>query len=77
MRKIIIGVSGGIVQEILSTEKKNDALTIYVVDWDNIKGGDIDEISEFPMHYINRKELDAIIKQANMQIEENRKAYGE
>ena len=71
MRKIIIEVSGGNIQEIYSTEKENDAVSIYVVDWDNIESGEADLLSEFPIQYVTKKEMSQIIDEANKAIEQN------
>ena len=71
MRKIVIEVSGGIVQEIYSTEKENDAVAIYVIDWDNINAGQLNLLEEYPIEYLTKKEIGKIIDSANLEIEKN------
>ena len=71
MRKIVIEVSGGNIQNIYSTEKENDAVAIYVIDWDNIENGEIEPLSEFPFTYCSKKQIEAMIGIANKRIKEN------
>jgi len=75
MRKIIIEISGGNVQEIYSTEKENDAVSIYVIDWDNINAGEVDGINEFSMCYLPPSEIGLLIEEANGDIRKNRDKY--
>ena len=72
MRKIIIELSGRNIQEIYSTEKENDAVAIYVIDWDNINAGQTEEIDEFPIKYVTRNEAQEIIDEVNEEIEERK-----
>lgn len=71
MRKIVIEVSGGNIQEIYSTEKENDSVAVYVIDWDNIEAGQEDGIEEFSINYINKSEINQIIEEANSKIKKN------
>lgn len=71
MRKIIIEISGGNVQEIYSTEKENDAVSIYVIDWDNIETGELSPISEYSPIYIDGASAEKLIDNANDVIEQN------
>lgn len=71
MRKIIIEISGGNIQEIYSTEKENDAVSIYVIDWDNIEAGQLNLLEEFTPDYITRDTASILINSANVAIEEN------
>lgn len=73
MRKIIIEISGGNVQEIYSTEKENDAVAIYVIDWDNIEAGQLTPIMEYPCIYVGNDSAKKLIDSANDVIKENRK----
>lgn len=69
MRKIIIEISGGNIQEIYSTEKENDAVSIYVIDWDNINACSVDGLSEFPLTYVTKLEFNEIVDKVNDQID--------
>lgn len=71
MRKIIIEISGGNVQEIYSTEKENDAISIYVVDWDNIEAGQKGVIEDYPFQYISNTKFKEIIEDVNQYIKNN------
>lgn len=76
MRKIIIEISGGNVQEIYSTEKENDACAVYVIDWDSIKNCDSgNHISEFPLCYLPKSEIDLLIEEANNDIDKYWREY--
>ena len=72
MRKIVIEVSGGNIQEIYSTEKEDEAIVVYVIDWDNIKEGSCKEISEFPFRYCSKIGIREIIEEANIKIRKNK-----
>ena len=77
MRKIIIEISGGNIQEIYSTEKENNTLAVYVIDWDNIDNGEINLLEEFPLDYISKEEAHKLINHANLAIEKNWRNNGE
>ena len=74
MQKIIIEVSGGNIQEIYSTEE-DENVSIYVVDWDNIEAGEVDDIRKFPIQFLTNTELDNLLAEANYEIKLNRDKY--
>lgn len=70
-RKIIIEISGGNIQEIYSTEKENEDIAVYVIDWDNIHAGEKELLSPYPIEQLDVIQMSNLIDHANSKICEN------
>lgn len=63
---VLIAVSGGVVQEVVSDSSVN----IVVVDWDNIEDGQTDKEFPYPC-LINKKRIKEVLKEANDVVKKN------
>ena len=68
MDKVVVEIRGGVLTFIGSTNK----CEIAIIDWDNIDGGQTDEVDYSPSGSYRENQLSLLIDEANKKITKNK-----